>query len=51
MFIESRTSQELFERLKDLDPCVALHWVMAGKNSVMYIHFLHFFLLALILTN
>ncbi|KAL5520619.1 hypothetical protein ACEPAF_2620 [Sanghuangporus sanghuang] len=33
VFAESRTGSEIFERLKDLDPCVALHWIMAGKGS------------------
>lgn len=33
VFAESRVSFEIFERLKDLDPRIALHWVMAGKES------------------
>ncbi|KAL5514866.1 hypothetical protein ACEPAG_2182 [Sanghuangporus baumii] len=33
VFAESRTSHEIFERLKDLDARVALHWIMAGKGS------------------
>ncbi|KAL5478289.1 hypothetical protein ACEPAI_2473 [Sanghuangporus weigelae] len=33
VFAESRVSFEIFERLKDLDSNVALHWIMAGKGS------------------
>ena len=51
MFAESRAGDEIFERVKDLDPSVGLHWIMAGKGSWMYVLSLRFHLFSPVLAD
>lgn len=34
MFFESQVAREAYEKLKDVDKDIKLHWVIAGKNPV-----------------